>query len=128
MTASRYVRKAQLLGNVPCGFCLTFPLSGDIFVLMDSNEVIEYIKEMSRTLARNDDPRLVEEFLPCLLTENELQEVASRWALVKLIDEGMSQRKISQKLGLSLCKITRGSKELKKDNSPFKRMIDLSRS
>ena len=29
--------------------------------------------------------------------------------------------------GLSLCKITRGSKELKKENSPFRRMIELAR-
>ncbi len=95
------------------------------YVLMDSNEVKAYIREMSEHLARTDDPDLIEEFLPCLLTQNELQEVASRWALVKLIDQGVSQRKISNELGLSLCKITRGSKELKKDNSPFKRMIDL---
>lgn len=97
-----------------------------IIVPMDSNEVIKYIKEMSQTLAKTTDSTLIEEFLPCLLTENELQEVASRWALVKLIDQGVSQRKISSDLGLSLCKITRGSKELKKDDSPFKRMIDLS--
>jgi TrpR family trp operon transcriptional repressor len=94
---------------------------------MDSNKITEYLKEMSITLAKTDDKDLIEQFLPCLLTKNELQEVASRWALVKMIDEGISQRKISSELGLSLCKITRGSKELKKDNSPFKRMIDLSR-
>jgi Trp operon repressor len=30
-------------------------------------------------------------------------------------------------LGLSLCKITRGSRELKRRNSPFKHMIRLYR-
>jgi TrpR family transcriptional regulator, trp operon repressor len=93
---------------------------------MDSNEIKMYIREMSETLAKAENPDLIEEFLPCLLTENELQEVASRWALVKMIDQGIPQRKISTDLGLSLCKITRGSKELKKSESPFKRMIDLS--
>ena len=44
---------------------------------------------------------------------------------VKLIDDGMSQRNIAKRLGLSLCKITRGSKELKKDNSAFKHFIEL---
>ena len=95
-------------------------------VPMNSNEISAYLKEMSRTLAKTDDVDLIERFLPCLLTKNELQEVASRWALVKLIDQGVSQRKISSELGLSLCKITRGSKELKKKDSPFKSMIDLS--
>jgi len=28
-------------------------------------------------------------------------------------------------MGLSLCKITRGSRELKKENSPFRRMIRM---
>ncbi|MCK5735797.1 MAG: transcriptional regulator, partial [Spirochaetaceae bacterium] len=51
--------------------------------------------------------------------------ISSRWTLVRLIDRGMSQRNISKELGLSLCKITRGSRELKKENSPFAHMIHL---
>ncbi|MBF9017681.1 MULTISPECIES: Trp family transcriptional regulator [unclassified Oceanispirochaeta] len=83
------------------------------------------IKELSAVLAESNDTALIEDFLCSLLTPNEIKEVASRWALVKLITEGMSQRKIAEKLGLSLCKITRGSRELKKENSSFKSMIDL---
>ncbi len=83
------------------------------------------LNELASALALTTDEDLIEEFLHSLLTENEVNEVASRWALVRLMDEGMSQRKISRELGLSLCKITRGSKELKKENSPFARMIDI---
>lgn len=83
------------------------------------------IKELSTVLAESNDKALIEDFLCSLLTPNEIKEVASRWALVKLITEGMSQRKIAEKLGLSLCKITRGSRELKKEKSSFKAMIDL---
>lgn len=83
------------------------------------------IKELSAVLAESNDKVLIEDFLCSLLTPNEIREVASRWALVKLITEGMSQRKIAEKLGLSLCKITRGSRELKKENSSFKAMIDM---
>lgn len=81
------------------------------------------IREMSLTLARTTDDRLIEDFLRSILTPRELQSIAERWELVQLIDEGMSQRKIAEKLGLSLCKITRGSKELKKENSAFAKMI-----
>ncbi|MDC7232120.1 MAG: Trp family transcriptional regulator [Spirochaetales bacterium] len=88
----------------------------------DSNKSID---EIAAVFAECKDKELIEDFLYSLLTPNEINEVASRWALVKLITEGMSQRKISEKLGLSLCKITRGSKELKKENSSFKAMIDL---
>lgn len=83
--------------------------------------------ELCVSLARSEDALLIGDFLRCLLTPGELKEISSRWALVKEIDSGTTQREIARKMGLSLCKITRGSKELKKENSPFKRMIDLYR-
>lgn len=82
------------------------------------------LEELSEALARTDDPRLIRDFLLAILTDNEVREVSSRWALVRLIDDGMSQRDIARNLGLSLCKITRGSRELKKDDSAFRRMVE----
>jgi len=82
--------------------------------------------EMARTIAAADDPVLIEEFLYSLLTKAEADEIAKRWALVKRIAEGIPQRTIASELGLSLCKITRGSRELKKPDSPFKRMLALA--
>jgi TrpR family transcriptional regulator, trp operon repressor len=84
------------------------------------------ITEIARALAVTRDEKMIEKFLRSLLTETEIDEISSRWELTKLIDSGMTQRKIAEKLHLSLCKITRGSKELKKKSSPFKYMIDLS--
>jgi len=66
----------------------------------------------------------MQDFLICMLTKRELEELAGRWELVKLLDKGMSQRKIAEKLGMSLCKITRGSKELKKANSALKKVLE----
>lgn len=82
------------------------------------------IDEISKVLASIKDEKLIESFLKSILTTKEITDISSRWELVKLLDEGMSQRHIAQKLGLSLCKITRGSRELKKKNSPFKYFID----
>lgn len=81
--------------------------------------------ELSQVLAMEDDPTVIKEFLKCLLTENETTDISSRWTLVRLIDKGLSQRAISKELGLSLCKITRGSRELKKENSAFAHMIRI---
>jgi len=83
------------------------------------------LEELSQALAYCDDPRLIEKFLHSILTESEISDIPSRWALVRLIDKGVSQRQISQNLGLSLCKITRGSKMLKEINSPFKKVIEI---
>lgn len=84
-----------------------------------------YLVELSESLAACEDTKLIRDFLLSLLTPREVREISTRWALVRLIDGGMSQRSISKELGLSLCKITRGSKELQRKDSPFASMIDL---
>ena len=84
---------------------------------------MDAIKELAAVLAKIEDRVLIEDFLVSILTENEIKEIHGRWDLVKLLDQGVSQRTIARKLGLSLCKITRGSKELKKRNSAFKKII-----
>lgn len=78
---------------------------------------------MARALAKTKDPKLVEDFLRSLLTSSEVDEIAKRWALVKDLAQGTPQRVIAANLGLSLCKITRGSRELQKDNSAFRRLL-----
>lgn len=86
------------------------------------------ITEIARLLSETDDESLIEEFLSSILTEAELKNIDSRWELLKLLDDGISQRKIASELHLSLCKITRGSKELKKDNSVLKKFIRKTKS
>lgn len=90
----------------------------------DERDLLTALDELAAALAGTSDEKLIREFLLSILTENEAEEIASRWALVRLIDDGMSQRRIARSLGLSLCKITRGSRELKKRNSAFRRMVD----
>jgi TrpR family trp operon transcriptional repressor len=85
---------------------------------------VKTIKEIARVLTEIDNPVLMEDLLGCLLTKNELREIAGRWELVKLLERGFSQRKVAHELSMSLCKITRGSKELKKKNSAFKKVLD----
>lgn len=83
------------------------------------------LRELSEAFASIKDADLIEEFMQCLLTQNEIKEVTSRWSLVRKIKSGQTQRSIANELGLSLCKITRGSKELKKENSAFNQVIDI---
>lgn len=96
--------------------------------MTDESTVEKAMKELVAALTAVDDPELVEGFLSGILTKTEIKEVATRWALVREIEAGTTQREIARKYSLSLCKITRGSRELKKANSPFKRMIDLFKS
>ncbi|MDR0374760.1 MAG: trp operon repressor [Treponema sp.] len=88
--------------------------------------VAENLSGLSAILAKIDDAELIESFLQCLLTPAETADIAARWALVKALKEKKTQREIAQDLGLSLCKITRGSRELKKPNSAFQRVLDMA--
>ena len=81
------------------------------------------IAEIAAVLAKVQDPELIAAFLRSILTRRELEEVGGRWELVKRLARGQSQRAIARRLGMSLCKITRGSRELKKKNSAFRRVL-----
>ena len=86
--------------------------------MMDKN-----IREVSELLAFTKDPKEIRNFFESILTLRELKDIGSRWELVKRLDQGESQRKIARDLHLSLCKITRGSRELKKKNAVLKRFL-----
>jgi len=87
--------------------------------------VKEQIAELCTVLSNVKDRELLESFLYCLLTPAETADIASRWALVKALREGKPQREIAKNLGVSLCKITRGSRELKKTGSAFQRILEI---
>lgn len=82
------------------------------------------IEELAKILAAIDDPKLIRSFLECLFTSHELEEVDGRWELVKMLARGVSQRRIAEELHMSLCKITRGSRELQKKDSAFTRILE----
>jgi TrpR family trp operon transcriptional repressor len=92
---------------------------------IDDPRVQENLTELAGTLAKTGDYALIESFLRCLLTPAETADIAARWALVKALDKKIPQREIAKTLGLSLCKITRGSRELKKNGSAFQRILEI---
>ena len=85
--------------------------------------VKENIAELAQVLSLVKEGELVEDFLYCLLTQAEIADIAGRWALIKALKQKIPQREIAKSLGLSLCKITRGSREMKKENSGFMRVL-----
>ena len=86
------------------------------------------LKEMCNLLSKNNDSSFIYEFFGCLFTPAELNDFAKRWLLVREIDKGTTQREIAKKFQISLCKITRGSRELKKEDSAFRKLLDYADS
>ena len=70
-------------------------------------------KEITQILSEMSDPDDIEKFFMEILTDNERKDLSLRWELMRKLHEGIPQRAISSELGISLCKITRGSKILK---------------
>ena len=94
---------------------------------IDDPAVEENLAELALALAATKDAELIEDFLRRLLTPSETADIAARWALVKALEQKIPQREIAKRLGLSLCKITRGSKEMKDPSQAFQKMLARSR-
>ena len=75
--------------------------------------------EILEILTSFNDKKELERFLLDLLTPNEIEEIGKRWELVKMLSDGVPQRDIAKKLGISLGKISRGAHELKYGHDGF---------
>lgn len=73
--------------------------------------------ELLNIILKIDDFDDLNRFFEDIFTPAELDDISLRWKLLKDLHAGLSQRKIADKYGISLCKITRGSKILKKKDS-----------
>jgi len=89
---------------------------------------LDHLAELAALIHQAPDAGLVEGFLREILTPAEIEGISFRWELVKRLDRGQSQRSIGAELGLSLCKITRGSRILKKPDSALRRVLETRRA
>ena len=71
-------------------------------------------RELLNIIFAIKDTDALEQLFKDLITPAELDDLTLRWKLLKDLHQGIPQRKIAEKYGISLCKITRGSKVLKK--------------
>jgi len=82
-----------------------------------------YQDDLIDVFAKISDPEEMRSFLEEILTLKEIQDLSLRWKLLQELDKGTTQRSIASRYGISLCKITRGSKILKKDQSVTKKYL-----
>lgn len=80
-----------------------------IVTSVDMDDLHELIDIFTKTNNYEEMQKLFEE----LFTQREKYDFALRWRLMKELYQGKPQRTIASELGISLCKITRGSKILK---------------
>ncbi len=84
---------------------------------------VRAFETVAGVLASITSPQEMRAFLTELLTPGEVYDITLRWKLLELLAAGVPQRKIAENLKISLCKITRGSKILKKKGAVTSRVL-----
>lgn len=87
----------------------------------------KHLREVFALFARVKNVKQAEKLLRDILTPQELDSVAERWQLIQELVKGTPQREIAEKLGLSISKITRGSRMLKYGFGGFKLFLKQRR-
>ena len=82
------------------------------------------IDEIVKVFCEIDDAQVMKDFFDEIFTPAERHDFALRWELMKLLRKGITQRQIASELGISLCKITRGAKIVKNQNSVTNKIIN----
>ena len=63
-------------------------------------------------------------FLQDLLTPRERESLAERWQIVRLLAQGLPQREVAKKLGVSISKVTRGARVLRYGTGALARLAE----
>lgn len=86
-------------------------------------EAIEAYDDIINVFAATTDEEDMKALFDDMFTDSERRDLVNRWLLMKDIYQGKPQRQIASDRSLSLCKITRGSRMLKKENGFMRRLL-----
>ncbi len=81
------------------------------------------LRAIIEVFASIGNPDTMQRFFEELFTPAERRDLALRWELMRRLHQGEAQRHIADALGISLCKITRGSRVLKAADSVSARWL-----
>ncbi len=84
----------------------------------------KWLTTLAAAFTQVNDTEAMMQFIDEIFTPAERHNIALRWRLMQMLREGVSQRLIAEELGISLCKITRGSKILKSSGSITSKLLN----
>jgi TrpR-related protein YerC/YecD len=82
------------------------------------------VEELFAAILRLDDPGETERFFRDLCTLTELHDMAQRWAVVRLLNDGKHYAEISRETGASTATITRIASWLNHGEGGYRAMLD----
>lgn len=74
---------------------------------------VKYISHLVNHLLARKTAEEMEAALQELLTASELLDVAKRLQIFEMLEQGVPQRQIAEKLGVGIATVTRGSNAMK---------------
>ncbi|WP_186645783.1 Trp family transcriptional regulator [Fluviispira vulneris] len=85
-----------------------------------SKEIIQFLQEIH---CKDLNSIECEQLLKVFLTPAEIDAIAQRVQIVDLISKGVAQREISEKLGVGIATVTRGSRMLQENPDLLSRVF-----
>ncbi len=86
-------------------------------------EASEAFEDIISVFCSTSEPDDMKALFDDLFTESEVKDMITRWLLMTDLYKGKPQREIAEERKLSLCKITRGSRMLKKEGGFMHRLL-----
>lgn len=77
------------------------------------------LQDLYALFAMVKSPKEAKMLLQDILTPQELDSLCERWQLVQRLYKGASQREIAEDLGISISKVTRGSRAMQYGSGGF---------
>lgn len=88
-----------------------------------SDKLLENLKLLTDTLWQIEDKKLFQDLLEDLLTPKELNDLVDRINLIKLLNQGLSQREIAEQMEISVTTVNRGSRILQWGTGAAKKVL-----
>jgi Trp operon repressor len=82
-----------------------------------------YLNDLLQLLLQLKDKKTAKDVLSNLLTPQELDEIARRAQIFKLLKKGIPQRLIAEQLNVSIGTISRGSRDLQYGKPGINRLL-----
>jgi Trp operon repressor len=90
-----------------------------------ANKPAPSLADLADVLSKLESPAEIERFLQDLLTPAEIQAVTERWAIVRMLASGMTQREVALSLDVSVTTVTRGNRQLQHGAGGFTHALGL---
>jgi TrpR family trp operon transcriptional repressor len=85
-----------------------------------AREILDFIAEVN---AKGLNMVECEQFIKVFLTPAEIGAISQRILIVDMICKGIAQREISEKLGVGIATVTRGSRMLQEHDESLKKVF-----